>query len=492
MLEKRTWGVQGKGASFVAALAWILTSCVVAATVAAGCATGDTEFGDDFDDGTGGSVTTATTSQGGNGTMSTSSSSTTSSWPCGIDCSTIQTDDCHESVCNPDSKQCEVKSAADGTGCEDGAFCTVNDTCQEGICVAGDQNDCGMSPPQCTDIVCDEVSQTCSSSPASNGAQCTDPNDLCKVNTTCQNGLCMGTPKDCFFAPVPDDCHVAVCNPKTGTCDPEPGNEGQTCTDLNDLCTVSKTCSNGVCQGGSPKDCSALTVGCNLGVCDAMSGQCGQQPVNENDPCDDLDACSVGETCQGGQCIGGTAITQCINQDGCCPMGCTEGNDDDCSCSVNLALQATPSSSGGGTNNTGYGPNNFNDGKKESDCQIQGCSKCFGWVSNTTSPAQKWIQYDWSSAQQIGSMYLDANTCSGGCNNGRTVFSGDIQYWDGLQWVSAQTFTSGAGDLQFTFSPKLTTTKIRIYNITAGQGCGQASNSVIYEWHVWPGSSCTP
>jgi len=236
--------------------------------------------------------------------------------------------------------QCEVVEAADGTSCEDGLFCTINDTCASGVCTGGGDNDCGMSPPQCSSIICNESSQSCSTQAAQNGASCTDPNNLCLKGTTCSNGLCTGGAlEDCFFFPVPDECHVAVCNPANGQCEPQIGNEGGGCTDPNDPCTVAKTCANGICQGGSPKDCSNLTQGCNLGVCDVMSGQCTTQAVNDGQPCDDLNACTTGEICSNKQCINGTPVTQCVDNDFCCPANCNDMNDLDCaSCDWNPAL----------------------------------------------------------------------------------------------------------------------------------------------------------
>ncbi len=232
--------------------------------------------------------------------------------------------------CNEQTGQCEVVAESDGTACEDSLFCTVDDACVAGVCEPGPQNDCGIAPAACEVISCDEQSQTCSTIPSQNGDPCIDPNDLCLENATCMNGLCQGTPKDCFFSPVPDDCHVSECNPQNGQCEPVVGNEGDPCTDLNDLCTVNKTCASGVCQGGQPMSCSHLTVGCVMGVCDVNTGQCTTQTVGQGQPCDDVNFCTTGETCNNGVCAGGTPVTQCVNGDGCCPSNCNENNDQEC------------------------------------------------------------------------------------------------------------------------------------------------------------------
>jgi hypothetical protein len=322
------------------ALAGAFTLLGIASIIGA-CAAGEVLTGD------GGS-----TSEGGNG-GTTSQGGTTSDggmggdggsqvFPCGIDCSAIQTPDCSVAVCNEGQfmgtiGECVVVDSEDNVACDDGLFCTLNDTCQTGVCMGGPPNDCGTAPPACQVTTCDEASQTCSSTPAANNDPCT-PDDLCTVNGSCQNGLCVGTTKDCFFAPVPNECFVATCNPVNGECEPVVGNEGLGCTDQADLCTDNKTCAGGVCQGGAPKDCSALTLGCVEGTCDPVNGQCfanplmpGQmcsaaaddcnvgicdmmgscqpQPANEGGMCEDGNSCTSGETCTAGVCGGGTSVT---------------------------------------------------------------------------------------------------------------------------------------------------------------------------------------
>jgi hypothetical protein len=262
--------------------------------------------------------------------------------PCEMDCSTLVTPDCFEGRCNEGQypgpvNSCVVVPSDSGAPCDDDQFCTVTDTCDgAGVCIGSGANDCGMQPGECQQVVCNEAAKSCSTQAGTNGQSCTS-NDLCLVGTTCQNGLCIGSPKDCFFAPVPNECYVAVCNPTSGICEPEPGNDGQSCIDPNELCTAGKTCSAGTCIGGGPKDCSALTVQCVEGVCDPSNGQCVTTPLlpgefcsaatntcnqgicdtagicqptptNEGGVCEDGNPCTGGETCGGGTCTGGTLI----------------------------------------------------------------------------------------------------------------------------------------------------------------------------------------
>lgn len=312
----------------VARLTLIALFAALWAFAAGGCAGAETEtFGND-DDG-------STSSQGGavgqGGTTASTGGMGGNPGPCGTDCSLINTPDCQVAQCNATTGQCEVVNDEDGVACDDGLFCTISDSCLAGTCTGGPPNDCGMAPPQCTEVTCDETSQTCSTAPAMNGSMCQDPNNLCMKGATCSNGLCIGgTPDDCFFFPVPSDCHVATCNPSNGMCEAQIGNEGGACNDPMDLCTVQKTCNMGMCEGGTPKNCSQLTQGCVVGVCDVNNGQCVAQAVGQGQPCDDLNFCTTGEICNNGVCGGGAPVTQCTNGDGCCPMNCNENNDIEC------------------------------------------------------------------------------------------------------------------------------------------------------------------
>ncbi len=313
-----------------------------------------------------------TTAEGGAGPAAGMSNTTVSSsngtaLPCGIDCSTIETDPCHEAVCNEVTKQCAIENVPDGLNCDDGLFCTIDDQCQAGECNGGGSNDCDVEPPPCNEVLCVESTQSCSVQLAQDGAACT-ATDLCVVNTSCVSGLCVGTAKDCFFAPIPNECHVATCNPNTGVCEPAPGNPGVSCEDPNDLCVTGKTCdSGGNCLGGQAVDCSNLTVGCVDGVCDPQTGQCAAVPVAfgghcaegdsactqgecdnmgqciskpafENQSCNDFDGCTEFEECTMGNCTGGQSVTACVDNDGCCPGGCTANNDQDCACGIDKLL----------------------------------------------------------------------------------------------------------------------------------------------------------
>jgi len=97
------------------------------ALAAAGCASGETvELGGGTPDGgSGGEAGGGVTGGGGEG-------GTTG--PCAVDCEAIQTPQCQVGQCNTQTGQCEVVADEDGTACDDGQFCTVDDACAAGQC----------------------------------------------------------------------------------------------------------------------------------------------------------------------------------------------------------------------------------------------------------------------------------------------------------------------------------------------------------------------
>ncbi len=249
---------------------------------------------------------------------------------CGIDCTTIATGNpCKRSICDEMSGNCAIVDADDGVACNDEQFCTTGDACSAGTCVGGPPNTCGMEVPQCQLVVCNELTTSCSVVPATDSTGCSSDNP-CLINSQCSNGLCIGQEKDCFFAPVPNECFVASCNPESGLCEPQPGNEGKSCTDGSDLCTVDKTCSDGSCVAGTPKNCSSLNQGCEAGLCDPGTGDCKAIPIPNGASCNDHNGCTTGELCTSGLCGGGTVTMACVDNDQCCAQGCDENNDTDC------------------------------------------------------------------------------------------------------------------------------------------------------------------
>ena len=309
---------------------------MLAGGIAWGCAAGGTQSqGDNSSSGDG--------AAGGAGGVGGEAGVGGEESPCDIDCTQIQAPDaCNEYQCNPVNGKCEIVAIENGTECDDGAFCTVGETCNDGQCTGGYPNTCAEQVEQCYVIECNEIDDVCTVAAAADGTSCTS-GDACMINSKCQNGLCIGAEKNCFFAdlPAPNGCWTSKCNVLTGECAPTPVNDGGPCFDTADLCTVGKTCNAGACSGGTSVDCSAYDDGCKNGLCDPSSGVCFPDTVsqgevcfdgandcnagacaadntceltaiNQSGACDDGNLCTTGETCDAGVCGSGSSVTQTV------------------------------------------------------------------------------------------------------------------------------------------------------------------------------------
>jgi hypothetical protein len=92
------------------------------------------------------------------------------------------------------------------------------------------------------------------------------------------------------------------------------------------------------------RDDGCCPAGCGPGTDNDCSTTCGNGSIESNETCDPADscptACSDGQACTADTLIGSstncnaqcatTPITTCANGDGCCAMGCTSDNDNDC------------------------------------------------------------------------------------------------------------------------------------------------------------------
>ena len=217
---------------------------------------------------------------------------------------------CTVDACDPATGACGV-DAVEGTPCDaDGDGCTQADACSAGVCTAGVPLDCSGAGTACSTGVCTSTGPTAASCVADptpqEGSPC-DDGDLCTVDDTCAAGSCAGSPKSC-----PDDgdpCTIDACVPATGAC-ASPAPNGTPCDADDDGCTDGDVCLAGSCTAGGAVDCSAVGDACNVGLCESTgpaSWQCAADPVPLNGAtCDDAEPCTVPDTCDGGSCGGPT------------------------------------------------------------------------------------------------------------------------------------------------------------------------------------------
>ena len=180
-------------------------------------------------------------------------------------------DACHVGACNEELDTCENVAGNDGGQCDDMNPCTTVGLCNSGICTSGLPINCSIFDSQCTVGGCDPV-VGCKALPANQGAPC-DDGLFCNVNETCQNGSCGGGQSN-PCAP-PGGCYIASCSENGDMCTAVPGNDGAACDDLSN-CTADTTCLNGACLNGQPANDGAVcddgtdcTTGeiCNGGAC---------------------------------------------------------------------------------------------------------------------------------------------------------------------------------------------------------------------------------
>src|SRR5262245_10571889 len=228
--------------------------------------------------------------------------------PAGASCddegNTCTTDQCNgQGVC--------LHTARTGP-CHAGAFCTVNATCQGGVC-QGTARDCSASSDQCNDGACDETADACVPRAKANGTACNDANACTQVDS-CQAGVCTGTsPVVCAG---PDQCHDAgTCDPATGTCSYAARADGTACNDGN-ACTQTDSCQAGTCTGQNPVVCAAQDQCHKVGTCNTATGTCSNPNKPNGASCDDGNPCTQTDSCQAGACTGQNPIV-CTAQDSC-------------------------------------------------------------------------------------------------------------------------------------------------------------------------------
>ena len=276
-------------------------------------------------------------------------------------------------------------------GCDDGNACTIdsmtgsaancNVACSA-VPIVSCTNGDSCCPAGCDALSDSDCSASCGNSVVEPGETC-DPPGTCPVScddgNSCTNDSMTGNAANCNVActnaPIVscaagDSCCPAGCNQTTDgdcsascgnsvvesgeTCDP-PGtcpvscDDGNDCT--NDTMTGSAATCNAACSNVAIVSCAGGDGCCPAG-CDAVSdgdcsASCGNSVVEPGETCDPPGTCPVscddGNSCTVDSMTGNAAncnvactnssIVSCADGDGCCPAGCDQTTDDDCSAS---------------------------------------------------------------------------------------------------------------------------------------------------------------
>lgn len=97
--------------------------------------------------------------------------------------------------------RCKKQPRANGTPCNDGLFCTINEFCTSGVCGGGVTRECPTQGKCEKERVCNETSNTCD----------------------------IVVPVDC--SSKDGQCAKGSCDPATGLCTAAPINENKPCSD---------------------------------------------------------------------------------------------------------------------------------------------------------------------------------------------------------------------------------------------------------------------
>ena len=186
--------------------------------------------------------------------------------------------DCAES-CDETADNCTGPDTM-GSSCDDGLFCTVTDACDAtGSCV-GAGSPC-PGPDGDVDCVesCDETFDNCTDNDV-NGSPCND-GLYCTANDTCNGaGLCVGMGDPC---PGPDgdgDC-IESCKENVDDCT-ENDPDGSGCDD-GDSMTIDDQCTSGVCDGTASDTDSDTDTNTDAGTGGKDDGGCGCRAVGTGD-----------------------------------------------------------------------------------------------------------------------------------------------------------------------------------------------------------------
>ena len=230
---------------------------------------------------------------------------------------------CAVGTCQEATEGCIKAPPPQGTSCDDGQECTVNDACSglskcSGVAAAGcckTATDCDDKNP-CTVDSCEVDTGTClNNAAAAEGFSC-DDGHWCTVTDTCLAGACNGAPRSC--ASAGDACNTGVCDETLDACTPSPRADGTTCAADATSCT-DDVCIAGACTHPPNTEPCNDGVACTFGDVCAL-GVCAGQPYT----CDDGLACTT-EACTGaGGCTITVASTHCVIDAACVPADQTK------------------------------------------------------------------------------------------------------------------------------------------------------------------------
>jgi hypothetical protein len=163
------------------------------------------------------------------------------------DCPAPPPGSCRVPVCDPSTGACGFADSPDGTPCDDGQYCTVGETCQAGICGTPRPRDCNPPGEPCRTGTCDEANDRCVVQNRPDDTGCED-GAFCTVDDRCFGGVCRARrARECPDANA--GCRVGRCNEGEDRCVLENAFDFKPCSD-GTLCTLGDRCEGGTCIPG--------------------------------------------------------------------------------------------------------------------------------------------------------------------------------------------------------------------------------------------------
>ena len=179
----------------------------------------------------------------------------------------------------------------DGAPCKgDNQKCTIGDTCQGGVCIAGEEASLESDNP-CVNLVCvkGEVEEQPLSGTCSDGDPCTE-GDRCAL------GQCV--PDKLVDCPTTPCASTTWCDSEAGKCLSELKPDGSECESENS-CVARATCESGQCVAHETIPCDDGNS-CTEDTCELGEGgqpDCAQVTLPDDTVCEGLGYCS------GGACV---------------------------------------------------------------------------------------------------------------------------------------------------------------------------------------------
>ena len=179
---------------------------------------------------------------------------------------------CHENICTaPDV--CQEGPLTDGTPCDDGQFCTINDTCTAGICSSTEPRNCD-NLNDCDQGICNETEDTCTCAPDCDPNPCTDNyRTVCSIDQdgqpvcSCDEGYELNDQDECVRYEYQCTNEACGADLQRKEC------KGSYCKDWT---TITDCSDNQVCLA-TPEihECRLCEHGCGQGAClECSSGPC--------------------------------------------------------------------------------------------------------------------------------------------------------------------------------------------------------------------------